>query len=136
MSPSVSETVSENPWATAWVNMGFFLWVVHKHIDLTESSIRVRYCSVMNAPAVAPTKEGRLIDHGNAIQTAFNASLRWTLLPAALALVIDIRQSAALQQFSDRAATTATKHELRFVHDLPKAHSLVPSADADRRFCA
>jgi hypothetical protein len=91
----------------------------------------------MNAPAVAPTKESRLIDHGNAIQTAFNAFLRWTLLlPAASALVIDIRQSAALQQFSDRAATTSTKHELRFVYDLPKAHSFVPSADADRSFCA
>ena len=42
MSPSVAETVSVNPWATAWVNMGFFLWVVHKHIDLTESSVNSR----------------------------------------------------------------------------------------------
>ena len=34
MMPSVSEIVSLNPWATACVNIGFFLWVVHKHIDL------------------------------------------------------------------------------------------------------
>lgn len=135
MSPSVAETVSVNPWATACVNMGFFLCVVHKHIDLTESSssFRVRYFSVMNAPAVAPTKEGRLIDHGNAIQAAFDAFLRRTLLlPVASALVIDISQSAALQQLSDRAATSSPKNELRFVDDLPKTYSLVPSADADR----
>ena len=91
----------------------------------------------MNAPAVPPTKEGRLIDHGNAIQTAFNAFLRWTLLLLVTsALVIDIRQSAALQQLSDRAATTPPKNELRFVDDLPKTHSLVPSADADSSFRA
>jgi hypothetical protein len=91
----------------------------------------------MNAPAVAPTKEGRLIDHSNAVQTPFNAFLLRDLsLPVVSILVIDIRQSAALQQLSYRAATASTKHELRFVYDLPKAHSFVPSADADRSFCA
>jgi len=92
----------------------------------------------MNSPAVTTTKEGRLIDHGNALETPFNALfLRLTLfLPIISILFIDIRESATLQEFSYRASTAPAKHELGFVYDLPKTDRFVSPADADRGFCA
>src|SRR6266702_657119 len=57
MTPSVSDTVSLKPWATACVNTGFFLWVVHKHIDLCEGRKPVYdICPICTHPLSPPLR--------------------------------------------------------------------------------